>query len=336
MTDLQLRGISKSFGRVQALDATDLSVPDGELVAVLGPSGCGKTTMLRVVAGFERPDAGQVSLGDRTVVGDGKFVPPEHRKVGLVPQEAALFPHLDVERNVGFGLPRSARSARVAELLELVGLPGYQKRRPQELSGGEQSRVALARALAPRPSLILLDEPFAALDAGLRSEVRNDVRRVLRETSATGVLVTHDQEEALSIADRVAVMRAGRVIQQATPVDLYSNPADLHVARFVGDAVELEAVSESGVAQTVLGAIEVRDGVGGRGVVLLRPEQLELNESGVTGSVLDIVFHGHDALVRVGLPTLEVVLRVVTPVSVRVGDTVAVKVRGQAQFYPLV
>jgi len=292
--------------------------------------------MLRVVAGFERPDAGEVSLGDKTVVGRGVFVPPQHRKVGLVPQEAALFPHLDVERNVGFGLPRSERSARVAELLELVGLPGYQKRRPQELSGGEQSRVALARALATRPSLILLDEPFAALDAGLRSEVRNDVRRVLRETSATGVLVTHDQEEALSIADRVAVMRAGRVIQQATPIDLYSKPADLHVARFVGDAVELAAVSEGGVAQTVLGAIAVRDSLSGRGVVLLRPEQLELHESGVTGSVLDIVFHGHDALVRVALPTLEVVLRVVTPVSVRVGDVVGVQVRGQAQFYPLV
>lgn len=335
MTALQLRGISKSFGSVQALDATDLSVADGELVAVLGPSGCGKTTMLRVVAGFERPDAGRVELDGRVVAESGTFVAPERRRIGLVPQEAALFPHLDVERNVGFGLSRSHRAARVAELLELVGLPGYQKRVPQQLSGGEQSRVALARALAPRPSLILLDEPFAALDAGLRSEVRNDVRRVLRETSATGILVTHDQEEALSIADRVAVMREGQVIQQATPLELYSNPADLRVARFVGDAVELAAVSVGGVAQTELGAVPVRDGVSGRGVVLLRPEQLELGDAGARGSVLDVVFHGHDALVRVGLSNLEVVLRVVTPVSVSVGDQVSVRVRGHAQFYPL-
>lgn len=335
MTALTLAGVAKRFGSVAALQHVDLEVADGSLVAVLGPSGCGKTTMLRVIAGFERPDAGTVHLGGRLVAGQGVNLPPERRRIGLVPQESALFPHLDVAGNVGFGLPRGERAARVGQLLELVGLVGYERRRPYELSGGEQARVALARALAPEPSLVLLDEPFAALDAGLRAEVRDDVRRVLHETGATGVLVTHDQEEALSVADQVAVMRFGRVVQAASPLELYTQPADLEVARFVGAAVELPATAGAGSADTPLGVVHVPSGASGVGVVLVRPEQIVVSGEGVRATVQDVVFHGHDALLRVELAGgRPVMLRVMAPVTARPGDAIHVSVAGHVQFFP--
>lgn len=336
MTDVVLSGVTKRFGAVTALDTVDLAVPDGTLTAILGPSGCGKTTLLRVIAGFERLDAGQVRLGDRQVAGDGApVVPPERRRVGLVPQEAALFPHLDVAGNVGFGIGRRGRSSRVDELLELVGLPGYGRRRPYELSGGEQARVALARALAPAPEVVLLDEPFAALDAALRAEIREDVRVVLRATGATAVLVTHDQEEALSIADEVAVMRRGRVVQAAPPVELYSVPIDLEVARFVGEGVEFVTEAREGVAVTPLGTLPVDGGGPGHGVVLVRPEQLVLGSEGAPGRVCAVVFYGHDALVQVELEGgQQVQVRTAAPVSVHEGDAVRLAVRGTAHFYP--
>ena len=336
MTGVVIDGVTKRFGAVVALDDVSLAVPDGSLTAILGPSGCGKTTLLRVVAGFERPDSGRVVLGDRQVAGSGAaVVPPERRRVGLVPQESALFPHLDVAGNVGFGLSRRARQPRVGELLELVGLPGYEKRRPYELSGGEQARVALARALAPEPEVVLLDEPFAALDAALRAEIRDDVRQALRATEATGVLVTHDQEEALSIADHVAVMRRGRVIQMATPVEVYGSPADLEVAQFVGDAMSFTAVAREGVASTPLGELPLLDGASGAGVVLVRPEQLRLAESGAAGEVSNVVFYGHDAVVQVSMPDgFLVSVRMPPPVEVKAGDSVNLVVVGAAHFYP--
>jgi iron(III) transport system ATP-binding protein len=289
VTDVVLRGVSKRFGTVAALDAVDLTAPDGSLTAVLGPSGCGKTTLLRLVAGFERPDSGSIVLGSRVVAeARGSFVAPERRRVGLVPQESALFPHLSVAGNIGFGIPRSQRPARVAELLDVIGLAGYQDRRPYELSGGEQARIALARALAPRPEVVLLDEPFAALDAALRTEIREEVRGVLQATGATGVLVTHDQEEALSVADQVAVMRAGQVVQVAPPVDLYHRPADLEVARFVGAGVEFRTTVRQEAAETPLGTVAVAAGASGPGVVLVRPEQLALGPSGVSGRVCSV------------------------------------------------
>jgi len=336
VTDVVIETVTKRFGAVVALDEVDLTVPDGSLTAILGPSGCGKTTLLRVVAGFERPDGGQVRLGDRQVAGSGaSFVPPERRRVGLVPQESALFPHLDVAGNVGFGLSRRHRQGRVAELLELVGLPGYERRRPYELSGGEQARVALARALAPQPEVVLLDEPFAALDASLRAEIREDVREVLRATEATSILVTHDQEEALSIADHVAVMRRGRVVQVAPPVELYSTPVDLEVARFVGDGVVLDVSARSGMATTPLGDLTLPAGATGEGVVLIRPEQLTLGDAGASGRVSNVVFYGHDAVVQVEMPDGQrVAVRMAAPVSVRAGDDVRLRVNGVAHFYP--
>ena len=211
MTDVRLLEVRADYGAGPVLDDLSLEVASGELVAVLGASGSGKTTLLRVLAGFMRPSAGRVEFGDRLVAGPGAWVPPERRRVGIVPQEGALFPHLDVRGNVAFGLGRRPRdSGRVDEVLDLVGMSAFREARPQELSGGQQQRVALARALAPEPDVILLDEPFSALDAALRVRLRGDVREVLDRLGTTTVLVTHDQEEALSMADRVAPIDFGR------------------------------------------------------------------------------------------------------------------------------
>jgi iron(III) transport system ATP-binding protein len=349
MSELCVRGLWKSFGGAAVLRGLDLTVPERTVAAVLGPSGCGKTTLLRIVAGFESPGAGEVVIGGRTVAGPGVHVPPERRRVGVVPQEGALFPHLTVAGNVGFGLAgRKGRQERVAQLLELVGLGGYGSRMPHELSGGQQQRVALARALAPDPALVLLDEPFSALDTGLRAAVREDVRAALRTAGATAVLVTHDQQEALSMADVVAVLHDGRVVQAAAPAELYVSPGDLSVATFVGEAVVLDAAVRDGMAECLLGRLPVRaapgaaSGRSGRGTVVIRPEQVVLDPpgaGGVAGRVTGTVFYGHDALVRVSVPG-----RAGRPVAVlartdgtrlpRDGTEVALSVVGEVSFFP--
>ncbi len=334
---LTVTEIRKSFGRTQVLDRCSLTVEKGSLAAVLGPSGCGKTTLLRIIAGFERADAGTVTIGDRDVTA----LPPERRGVGIVPQEAALFPHLSVARNVGFGLPRGSRE-RVEECLELVGLAGYGERMPHELSGGQQQRVALARALAPRPGVVLLDEPFNALDRSLRVAVRDDVRAALERAGATAVLVTHDQEEALSMADTVAVMRAGRIVQQDTPAAVYTAPADLGVATFVGEAVVLPARATGETASCVLGDLSRRfPGPTGPGHVAVRPEQLALTDAGdapgaaARGRVERLEYFGHDAALTVLLDTGERVrVRTGGDVRHRPGDRVGVAVRGTVLFFP--
>ncbi|MFP3991745.1 ABC transporter ATP-binding protein [Streptomyces sp. E11-3] len=344
-TDLRITGLTKSYddttGRV--LDGLDLTVPHGQLAAVLGPSGCGKTTMLRIVAGFLRADAGTVEVGGRLVAGPGTHLAPERRRVGIVPQEGALFPHLSVARNVAFGLtgtPRSERRARTAEMLELVGLGGYGDRMPHELSGGQQQRIALARALAPAPALVLLDEPFNALDSALRAGVRADVRAALRATGATGVLVTHDQQEALSCADLVAVVRGGRVAQCGTPEEVYQHPADPWVADFVGDAVLLPGTGHGTTAGTPLGRVPLTVATNGgtTGTVVLRPEQLTLtpDTKGAHGTVVDVRFYGHDAMVTVSVPGLDdpVSVRVAGPVGVRPGDETGIAVTGEATLHP--
>ncbi|MGW1973981.1 ABC transporter ATP-binding protein [Streptomyces sp. NPDC001889] len=346
MTGLRVTSVTTSYGRgVRVLDGLDLTVPEGELTAVLGPSGCGKTTLLRVVAGFLAPDAGEVAVGGRTVSGPGVQVPPERRGVGIVAQEGALFPHLSVARNVAFGLRsagRTERRARTAELLGLVGLGEYGERMPHELSGGQQQRVALARALAPRPALVLLDEPFSALDSGLRAGLRSDVRGALRAAGATALLVTHDQEEALSAADRVAVIRDGRVVQSGTPQELYTHPADPWVAAFVGDAVVLPASAESGHAVTALGRVALSGAPvtgAARGTVALRPEQLRLTSpegAAVLGRVSEVRYHGHEALILLDVPAVEapVTVRTSALVTVRPGDESGVRITGSATFHP--
>jgi iron(III) transport system ATP-binding protein len=309
MTRVVVSGLKKSFGDHVVLDNLDLEVPEGSLTAVLGPSGSGKTTLLRLLAGFERPDEGQISIAGTVVEDAHTHLPPESRRVGYVPQDGALFPHLNAAGNIGFGLPRSERkSGRVEDLLELVGLVGEGQLYPHELSGGMQQRVALARALAARPSLVLLDEPFAALDASLRAEVRADVARVLAETGTTSVLVTHDQDEALSLADRVAVLRAGRVAQCAGPEEIYLDPLDPALASFVGDANLLPGTVRGGMALTALGPLAIADASSpvresDQVLVLVRPEQVELhavNGSGaLTGLVVNCHYYGHDMLVTI-------------------------------------
>jgi iron(III) transport system ATP-binding protein len=276
---LRALSLSKRFGDVVAVEDVDLSVAEGEFLGVLGPSGCGKTTLLRLIAGFERPDQGGIEIDGRVVAGPRRNVPPEGRRIGMVFQESALFPHLDVAGNIGFGLPRREREQRVAELVALVGLAGLQRRMPHELSGGQQQRVALARALAPDPALILLDEPFSSLDATLRAQLRGEVRDILRTAGATTVFVTHDQNEALEISDRVAVMRAGRIEQVSTPNELYLRPVNRFVAGFVGEANLLPGEVRRGEVRTLAGRFRAAAGAltdGARAEVLLRPEQLHM------------------------------------------------------------
>ena len=342
MSRLEVRGITKSFDGQPVLRGVDLDVPAGAFAAVLGPSGCGKTTLLRVVAGFEHADAGTVTLGGTDVTAPGLHLPPEKRRVAVVPQEGALFPHLTVGQNVAFGLPSRAarRGTRVSELLELVGLRGFDRRMPAELSGGQQQRVALARALGPQPHVVLLDEPFSALDAALRASVRADVRAALRAAGATALLVTHDQEEALSTADLVAVMRDGVVVQAGTPQEVYRFPRDVGVARFVGEAVVIPATVRGGVVWTPLGHLPLtgpaRDGVG---TAVLRPEQVHLVPvgQGLPARVVDTSFYGHDASIRLevrcpGDVDLPVLCR--TQGELPTGDVVGVQIVGPVTWYP--
>ena len=306
MTSLTVRGVRKSFGAAEVLAGVDLDVPAGGITAVLGPSGCGKTTLLRIIAGFLRAEAGSVAFGERVVADDDRFVTPQKRRVGYVPQEGALFPHLDVVSNIAFGLPRSQRrGAHLAGMLDLVDLPAaVANRYPHELSGGQQQRVALARALAPNPTLVLLDEPFSSLDAGLRESTGRAVARALRTAGATAVLVTHDQGEALSLADQVAVMRDGRIAQVATPTEIYLSPADPGIAAFVGGATILPAYINGTEAKCALGTIEVpQHSVQGDALVLIRPEQIAMGDAtgDIDARVSDVSYYGHDTAVHLDL-----------------------------------
>lgn len=307
---LVVQQLRKSYGRSVVLDGVDLVVPTGSIAAVLGPSGGGKTTLLRLIAGFEQPDSGVISIDGQVVASSTVNVPAERRRVGVVPQEGALFPHLDVAGNVGFGLPRGPqRAQRVAEVLELVGLPGVQRKKPHQLSGGQQHRVALARAIAPHPSLVVLDEPFSSLDAGLRAQVREDVLVALQTTRTTAIVVTHDQQEALSIADLVAVLLDGTIAQCADPATLYESPATLAVGTFVGEATVLDGVVNDGLVHCALGNLPMRPGgpADGPAKVLVRPEQIEIEPTATDGTsatsatVVSRAFFGHDGVVHLQL-----------------------------------
>ena len=285
MTLLEISAVRKSYGTATVLDGIHLGVAAGSRTAIVGPSGSGKTTLLRIIAGFEVPDAGTVTLGDKRMANGPDAVPAHQRGIGFVPQDGALFPHLNVADNVGFGLPRSmpGRTDRIAELMDMVSLDtAMLSRRPHELSGGQQQRVALARALAQRPRLMLLDEPFSALDTGLRAATRKAVAQLLTTAGITTILVTHDQSEALSFADQVAVMRAGKLVQVGAPIEVYLRPHDPVTARFLGDCIVLPAqVSlQQGApwADCVLGRIPVGadNPTQGAAQIMLRPEQLQV------------------------------------------------------------
>ncbi len=253
--------ISKFFQGHAAVEKVSFSVKQGEILALLGPSGCGKTTTLRMLAGFERPDSGQISMNGKIIAAENTFIPPEKRKIGVVFQEYALFPHLTVLQNVLFGLnhlPRGERMQAAGEMLALTGMQRLEARYPHEISGGERQRVALARALAPQPQVLLLDEPFSNLDAELRLKLREDVRSVLKVLKMTAVFVTHDQEEALFMGDQLAVMSAGRIHQVGTPEEIFSHPADRFVAEFMGDANFLPGVVTGSGIQTEIGLVEQR------------------------------------------------------------------------------
>jgi iron(III) transport system ATP-binding protein len=327
---VEVHEVSKAFvPGVPVLRSVSLSVAPGSVVALLGPSGCGKTTLLRTIAGLERPDTGEVLVGDELLTSAAGLVPPERRKVGMVFQDWALFPHLTVAANVGYGLSRAERrSGRVEESLALVGLEGLGGRRPGTLSGGQQQRVALARALAPRPSVLLLDEPFSNLDTALRVEVRTEVHRLLGDLGVTTIFVTHDQEEAFVLGDRVAVMRSGTIVQHATPAELYARPASAWVAGFVGEANLVAGVGRGGEASTPVGPVPLDAPFEGEVTVLLRPESIRLQHG--TGATVRLVeFYGHDVVYEVSLDDG-------SPLRVRTGpgsgfargDSVAVRFAG--------
>ncbi|MCY4725350.1 ABC transporter ATP-binding protein [Nocardioides sp. STR2] len=344
MSSLTITGVTKSFGSTRAVDDVTLHVPHGSFTTVLGPSGCGKTTLLRLIAGFLVPEAGTIAFGSTVVAGDGvRSMPPQTRRVGYVPQEGALFPHLDVAANIAFGLPREARGAqegrdRVAEMLDLVELPAdFRHRRPDELSGGQQQRVALARSLAPQPAVVLLDEPFSSLDASLRGSTSRAVRRALEATNTTALLVTHDQNEALSLADQVAVMRAGRLVQSAPPSEVYLSPTDPQVAEFVGRAVVLPGTATDARATCALGEVVLTEPTTGPVALMIRPEQVYVDlahEEGVRGTVEEVSYYGHDCAVQVSLDDGTSVLARMAGVRHPVaGDTVHLRVTGLVRAY---
>ena len=336
---LRAHCLSKRYadGALPVVNGLTFGVEEGELFALLGPSGCGKTTALRLLAGFETLDRGTVALSGRVLASETVHTPPEKRGIGIVFQDHALFPHLTVEKNVAFGLgalSKRDRGARVAEVLRLTGLTGLEGRLPRALSGGQQQRVALARALAPRPRLLLLDEPFSSLDALLRQEMRRTVREILRAEGTTAILVTHDQEEALQTADRVAVMQGGRIDQVGTPEAIYQTPRTLFVAQFLGQTNLTLADAHGSTAETPLGVLQLHREAEGTVLVALRPEHLAIepladgapDEPGAEGAgvVVERAYKGHDVTYRVQMGRVDCLVHSPDP-DFAVGQAVRVR-----------
>ncbi len=337
---LRITGLTKAFRGVPVLRGVDMTVEAGRLVAVLGASGSGKTTLLRLLCGFERADAGSIQIGGQVMTAPGRHLAPERRRIGYVAQEGALFPHLPVAANVTFGLdPRRRRARyRVDELLRMVGLsPSFADRLPHELSGGEQQRVALARALAPQPALVLLDEPFSALDAALRLDTRQAVAAAIASAGATALLVTHDQSEALSMGHQVAVLRGGQLIQMADPQTLYRRPVDAALARFVGEAVLLPGTARAGWVTCQLGRLKLAGEVADGPVeVMIRPEQIrETAAGGIAARVEQVTFYGPVATVCLRLADDILVSARLAGHSMREpGATVQLEVEGEVVAFP--
>jgi iron(III) transport system ATP-binding protein len=328
---VEVAAVDKSFDDSSVLRGIDLSVGPGHSLALLGPSGCGKTTLLRLIAGLERPDAGTITVGDEVMAGGSSWTPPEKRNVGMVFQDWALFPHLTVGKNVGYGLPRAERTGpRVKEALEMVGLADLADRMPETLSGGQQQRVALARAIAPRPTVLLLDEPFSNLDSALRVGVRTEVHRLLVELGVTSIFVTHDQEEAFVLGDQVAVMQDGRIQQVGSPQDIYRSPSSSWIASFVGDVNLLDGTGQGVVVETIVGTIPLASPANGPVQVLVRPEDLTLSPEG-SGIVTLTEYYGHDMMVSVAIDEAnELQVRAPSRALWTRGDKVSVAYVGEA------
>ncbi len=334
--EVRVDGVSKSYQVGQlAVENVSFTLEEGEILALLGPSGCGKTTTLRLIAGFEWPDQGRIHIGGRLVAGDNQYVGPEKRGVGMVFQDYPLFPHRTVAQNVAFGLHRLNRRTakeRVSEVLARVGMSDYASRYPHQLSGGQQQRVALAQALAPKPQVVLLDEPFSNLDAALRYELRLEVRQVLKEVGTSALLVTHDQKEAFAVADRIAVMNQGRIEQIGTPYALYSQPYTRFVAEFLGHCALLDGVVESETSTAVMTdlgevpCLACPAALGERVTVSLRPDSLIVDPDGpFSGDVVSVVHEGHimELSIEISCRSGSVALRTFVPpeLNVKAGDT---------------
>jgi iron(III) transport system ATP-binding protein len=335
---LTVHNLTKRFhlAAPPAVSAVSFKLEAGETVALLGPSGCGKTTTLRLIAGFERPDQGEITLEDRTLVSGSLDLPPEKRGIGFVFQDYALFPHLSVAENITFGLgklSRSERLERTQEVMSLVGLTVFQDRYPHQLSGGQQQRVALARALAPGSKLILLDEPFSSLDAALRSSTRLEVKKILEKAGATALMVTHDQEEAMSFADRLIVMRDGRIEQDGTPERVYRTPRTAFVASFLGRTNLIPARANGSTALTPLGALPLEMPANGPVMLSIRPEDLRLGSlesKGLRAVVVSREFKGHDMTYTLEADGLQLIVQTDHTCAVQPGDTACVQLEGRA------
>lgn len=342
---VQIKNLHKAFGRVPAIKDVSLGVHEGEILGLLGPSGCGKTTLLRLIAGLDTPDQGTITLGERLVSSPRVFVPPEQRSVGMVFQDFALFPHLTVFENIAFGLQQQRLSKkqiqeRVTAVLALVHLQGMAKRYPHELSGGQQQRVALARAIAPQPAVILLDEPLSNLDAQARLQLREELRAILKTAGTTAIFVTHDQEEALSLSDRLAVMRQGCIEQVGTPEEIYSQPASRFVAGFISQANFLSARAQGSYALTDIGTFPLLEAMPAvQGELMIREEDLRLQPQPPSESTLivrDRQFLGREYRYCVQTPTgKELHARLPVDVVIPVGATVSLTAAAEAvRFFP--
>ncbi len=337
---VECRAVHKTFGKTRAVDAVTFALSKGQFMAVLGPSGCGKTTTLRMIAGLETPTMGEIALNGRLVFDSQTkvHIPTHLRQIGMVFQEYALFPHLTVEKNVGYGLANDTnRKARIQTMLALVGLDGLEKRYPQQLSGGQQQRVALARALATNPHTILLDEPFSNLDTGLRTQVREDVARIIREAGVSAILVTHDQSEALSFADEVAVMLDGKIAQIATPRHLYDAPISREVALFLGNANRIMGHAQGDSVQTALGVLPLQKPQQGPVEVFIRYRNVRAEkEGGTSAHIAHVVYQGNYQTLKVALPDDTLLTIEADPYLIfTMGEGVSLCVQGAVVAFPL-
>jgi len=346
MTSLDVSHLTVNFGDRTVIDDLSFNLKEGEIASLLGPSGCGKTTLLRAIAGLLQPREGTIRFGSQLVGVSTVVLPPHKRRTGYVPQQGALFPHLNVAKNIAFGLDKKELStqeinATVSEMLSLIGMSGYENQMPTELSGGQQTRVALARALAVKPKMVLLDEPFSALDAELRNELRSEVVALLRKQGTTAILVTHDREEALVSSDKVVLMRDGKIAQYGTPEEVYESPVSPSVAVSTGDALILKAEqSDNGSTRYAISSLESesKNAIASNGYVVIRPEEISVSKNsslGVAGTLIQLDYYGHDAMLVIKLENGSEIIRarVAGPMDFEVGDIVKVEHRGPIRFF---